>query len=150
MSGTALQVVADLGSYDGQRLHYAEVKRRLGARIGYVRPSPEAQASYNDLPPKPVRRGHQYIILTPEAPSDLMSHTQRIIYDVCHKYKVSKPELFGRQRSRNIVAARHEAFYRMKKETTLSLAQVGTRLGGRDHTTVISGIEAHMRRNGIE
>jgi len=58
-------------------------------------------------------------------------------------------DLISPRRNKEIVAARHEVFYRCRVETALSLPQIGRRMGGKDHTTVLHGIRAHARRNGL-
>jgi chromosomal replication initiator protein len=47
----------------------------------------------------------------------------------------------GRNRSKEIVLPRQIAMYLLREETSSSLADIGRALGGRDHTTVIHGIE---------
>jgi chromosomal replication initiator protein len=47
----------------------------------------------------------------------------------------------GRNRAQEIVMPRQIAMYLMREETGASLAEIGRALGGRDHTTVIHGIE---------
>ena len=77
-----------------------------------------------------------------------MTNAQRIMREVCMKHRVTKAELVGPQRSVGLVAARHEAMYRMKKETTMSLPAIGRKLGDRDHTTILHGVrkyEAKLR-----
>lgn len=69
-----------------------------------------------------------------------------IAAEVCSKHSVTMAELMSPRRKQNIVHARHEAFYRCSLETSLSLAQIGRRLGGFDHTTVISGMKRHAGR----
>ena len=49
--------------------------------------------------------------------------------------------LRGKQRDREIVWPRQVAMYLMREETSASLLQIGTELGGRDHTTIIHGWE---------
>ncbi len=47
----------------------------------------------------------------------------------------------GKQRDRDIVWPRQVAMYLMREETSASLLQIGTALGGRDHTTIMHGWE---------
>lgn len=70
-----------------------------------------------------------------------------IIDEVCTKHRVAKEAVFGQQRSRELVSARFEAYYRLSTETRLSLPQIGDRMGGKDHTSVIHGIRAYRRRH---
>ncbi len=69
-----------------------------------------------------------------------------IIAEVADKYDVSYSDLVSARRQRIIVHPRQEAYWRCKVETTHSLPEIGRAFGGRDHTTVMKGIEAHLRR----
>ena len=69
-----------------------------------------------------------------------------IIREVCLKHSVKLNEIMSTRRRRNIVDARHEAFYRLKNETSLSLPQIGRMMGGFDHTTVLHGVKRHEAR----
>lgn len=83
--------------------------------------------------------------IRPTEPSQTpIGDANRIIQEVCDSHGVTKGEMLGRQRSKPIATARQEACWRLSKETTLSLAQIGRKLGGRDHTTVMHGIRRHL------
>jgi hypothetical protein len=69
-----------------------------------------------------------------------------IVHEVCAKHCITKAELMSVRRARNIVAARHEAMWRMSKETTMSLPAIGRRMGDRDHTTVLHGIRKYQAK----
>lgn len=73
-------------------------------------------------------------------------HWKEIVAEVCAKHKVSLLDLQSIRRSKGLPEARHEAMYRMRHETSMSLPEIGRRLGGRDHTTVIFGIRRHEER----
>lgn len=68
-----------------------------------------------------------------------------IIREVCDKHRVRPVEVVSEIRSRPIVAARHEAMYRIREERHLSWSQIG-RLFGRDHTSVLAGWRQHQAR----
>lgn len=70
---------------------------------------------------------------------------KRILAEVAIEHGIPPALILGKQRQRLIMAARHHAMYRMSQETDMSLAEIGRHMG-RDHTTVISGIKAHLRR----
>lgn len=74
-----------------------------------------------------------------------ISQAEAIIREVCLARKVRRNELFSARRRPHIVAARHEACWRLKNETSMSLPQIG-RLLGRDHTTVLHGVRKHAER----
>ena len=64
------------------------------------------------------------------------------ILDVVTGYfNVSLRDLQGRGRNRQLVLPRQIAMYLMREETTASLVEIGRQLGGRDHTTVMHGID---------
>ncbi|MDQ3539416.1 MAG: chromosomal replication initiator protein DnaA, partial [Chloroflexota bacterium] len=64
-----------------------------------------------------------------------------VVDAVVRYYNMSKKDLIGRQRTREIVAPRQVAMYLLREETDGSLVDIGRELGGRDHTTVLHGIE---------
>jgi chromosomal replication initiator protein len=74
-----------------------------------------------------------------------------VLDGVCRYYHVSAETLRGKQRDRDIVWPRQVAMYLMREETSSSLLQIGTELGGRDHTTIMHGwekVNSEMHNNG--
>lgn len=123
-----------------------DAELRLSARAQDLR-FQKAMRRELDMPEPPKVR--DMIDVTTPIRRPNLSPAQNIINEVCAKHRVSREELLGRQREHRIVLARHEAFYRMKTETTLSLPAIGTRMGSKDHTTVLNGVRKHMQRNGL-
>jgi len=64
-----------------------------------------------------------------------------VLQAVCGYFRVSLAELVGPGRRRDVVVPRQIAMYLLRDELGLSLVEIGQRLGGRDHTTVLHGIE---------
>ncbi len=60
---------------------------------------------------------------------------------VCKYYNVDLERLESKQRDREIAWPRQVAMYVMREETNASLFQIGSALGGRDHTTILHGCE---------
>ena len=60
---------------------------------------------------------------------------------VATNYGVSLQDLTGRSRRREVSVPRQVAMYLMREETGASLVDIGRSLGGRDHTTILHGIE---------
>lgn len=56
-------------------------------------------------------------------------------------YQFDVSVLIGKTRHRNVVQARHIAMYLIRENTILSLSQIGKLFGGRDHTSVLHGIQ---------
>ena len=64
-----------------------------------------------------------------------------VLEGVCRYYNVDIERIRGKQREREIVWPRQVAMYLMRQETNASLLQIGSELGGRDHTTIMHGWE---------
>ncbi len=64
-----------------------------------------------------------------------------VLKAVCAEFDISEKDLLGRQRKREIVRPRHVAMYLLREQTDSSLVEIGRTMGGRDHTTVLHGIE---------
>lgn len=59
---------------------------------------------------------------------------------VASRFNVSVTDLKGKKRSRPVAVPRQITMYLLRKELGLSLQDVGTFLGGRDHTTIMHGV----------
>jgi chromosomal replication initiation ATPase DnaA len=70
-----------------------------------------------------------------------------LVGNVCRTHGVTVDEVCGRTRTQAVSWARHETWWRLRHhpERHYSLAEIG-RLFGRDHTTVLHGIQAHRLR----
>jgi chromosomal replication initiator protein len=72
-------------------------------------------------------------------------HPNDVLDAVIAQFKVSLRDLQGRARNREMVIPRQVAMYLMREETKASLVEIGRQLGGRDHTTVMHGIDKVIR-----
>ncbi len=66
---------------------------------------------------------------------------EEILLAVARHYSVDEAELVGRSRRKEIAQARQMVMYLAREETNASLPKIGHALGGRDHTTVIHGVD---------
>lgn len=64
-----------------------------------------------------------------------------VIAAVLEQFGIARRELAGRSRTKEIVLPRQVAMYLLREETDASLMEIGSELGGRDHTTVLHGIK---------
>jgi chromosomal replication initiator protein len=76
--------------------------------------------------------------------ADLVRRPQKLTIDqvinaVCHHYNVTGDALAGSSRARVVAFPRQVAMYLARTETDASLPQIGTKLGNRDHTTIMYG-----------
>ena len=66
---------------------------------------------------------------------------ERVVSEVCTYFALKPKELRGRRRPARIVLPRQITMYLLRNLTDMSLTEIGDILGGRDHTTVIHGVE---------
>jgi chromosomal replication initiator protein len=66
---------------------------------------------------------------------------ERILTSVAEAFGVRPDAMCGPRRTQSVVLPRQVAMYLLRQFTELSLAEVGTLFGGRDHTTVIYACE---------
>lgn len=67
--------------------------------------------------------------------------SEQIITAVCNYYKIKEVHLLGSSRRATLVPPRQILMYLLRKHLHLPLSEIGQILGGRDHSTVIYGIE---------
>lgn len=70
----------------------------------------------------------------------------RIIQEVAAKHGLTPADLKGDRRHRNVAHARQEAYARIQAECGLSTSKIGQIFGGRDHTTVVDGLQKYKAR----
>ncbi len=68
-------------------------------------------------------------------------HPDEIIKNVCYFYGVKSTQLKSPKRDAFLVRPRQVAMFLLKKELGLSFVEIGNLLGGRDHTTIMHGVE---------
>ncbi len=66
---------------------------------------------------------------------------QQIIDAVCSYFRISREQLAGPSRARDITYPRHVAIYLLRRFGPYPLTDIGHLLGGRDHSTVISAFK---------
>ena len=75
-----------------------------------------------------------------KAVADQLSE-QKIINTVAEYYNLTPSMLTSKTRTGQIALARHIAMYLIRKHLDVPLKKIGDAFGGKDHTTVMSGIE---------
>ena len=87
--------------------------------------------------------------ITMEAFKDIMSNnpvasrktvdTKDIIIATADYYGLTKQQITGKSRTKNVSTARHIAMYLCRKHLEVSFDKIGEEFGGKDHATVMSG-----------
>ena len=65
---------------------------------------------------------------------------QKIINTVADYYNLTPSQITGQVRTGQISLARHISMYLIRKHLDVPLKKIGLMFGGKDHTTVMSGI----------
>ena len=78
-------------------------------------------------------------IITPDKPREITP--QLIIEVVTEHFNISMDQMISRSRSSDIARPRQIAMFLCKTMTDSSLDEIGSFLGGRDHSTIIHGIK---------
>lgn len=98
-----------------------------------------AEKSPQELISLLVQEDHLLRQQEPPSPETILTKT-------CQQFKITKEELTGGKRLREVVLPRQVAMYLLREVASLPLTKIGKFLGGRDHTTVLHGIKAIKER----
>ena len=80
-----------------------------------------------------------------------LRHLERVAPDlpvsrICRATGVTRGELLSDRRNKEVVFARQAVFYWSQRLTKMSLPEIGRRMGGRDHTTVLHGSRVYPEK----
>ncbi len=70
----------------------------------------------------------------------------KIFAAVFKKYDITKEDILGKKRNKEIMRARHIAIFLIREITEMSYPNIGKLFGGRDHSTVLASIEVVKKR----
>jgi len=73
-----------------------------------------------------------------------------VLKNVADFYSISLADLVKRSRKKEVVKPRQIAMYLLREETKLSFPEIGHKLGGRDHSTVIHACEKIRREESSD
>lgn len=132
-----------VGQYESSlRAQYIDARRRLSA-------PPPRQISPAVAAPKVVIPPAREVWPSQPAAAPYDNCVPRahnassIIAEVAAAHQLSPGILIGRSRNYQVVAARHEAAFRIVMELGYSYPKTGRLLGGRDHTTILNSMKKH-------
>jgi chromosomal replication initiation ATPase DnaA len=116
--------------------HYKDVKRRL--MTPPPKPLPYPWSMQFNAGPVRATYGNTIPYIT----------MGRIIAAVCQHYGVSRTELCSSGRMNYLVGPRHVMSYLCRTLTDASYPHIGQMLGGRDHTTIMHGVQTVSKNYG--
>jgi hypothetical protein len=122
------------------RAHYAAVRARLEGRGGEVvnLPLPPPTPRALDAPPTPPAPPPRAL----DAPPEGAPRIGRVIAAAAEIFDVSIAAILGARKTAHVVWPRQAAMYVARLCTGKTLAEIGSRFGGRDHTTVLHALRA--------
>lgn len=88
-----------------------------------------------------------WVFPTMDKPRVLLSE---VIADASRRYGVTAEQIKGKSRTKRIARARQFVCYHGLRLPHMSSVDLGQRLGGRDHSTVLYGAYAHATRHGLQ
>lgn len=80
-------------------------------------------------------------ILGEPKPQSQIVRPDDVINTICTFYNIKSTQLKGTKRDAILVRPRHICMFLLKEEAGLTFVEIGNLLGGRDHTTVMHGVE---------
>jgi len=83
----------------------------------------------------------QSVLKTTQQEDRGVFHPDEVINNICAYYKIKPTQIKSAKRDAFLVRARQVAMYVLKKDLGLTFVEIGNILGGRDHTTIIHGVE---------
>lgn len=97
--------------------------------------------AFSDLSGKPLDLNLAKLALIDFLPDNANPDSNQILEVVARTFNISCQELISRNRSKSIALPRQVAMYLLREVANVSLPQIGEKLGGRDHTTVMYACE---------
>lgn len=78
------------------------------------------------------------------------TNPQVILKTVADFYSITQADLTKRSRKKEVVKPRQIAMYLLREEVSLSFPEIGQKLGGRDHSTVIHACDKIKKEEAID
>ena len=117
------------------------IARQIQSNIRELEGALNRVVAYAQLMQMPLTREAASSALADLLPRRKAISIERVIEVVADFYGVPAEALRGPRRNKELVYPRQVAMYLAREETGASLPQIGEAFGGRDHTTVLYGIE---------
>lgn len=113
------------------------IARRFQFNIRELEGALNRVIAFSDLSGLPVNSQLVQTAVSDLIPASTSVEPGQVINTVANVFKVTRDRMISRDRSRDIALPRQVAMYIMREDANFSLQQIGSELGGRDHTTVM-------------
>ena len=117
------------------------IARRVQSNIRELEGALTRVAAFASLSGIAVTNDLVDIALADLLPQRGLVQPEEVVRKVADVFGVPMERMLSRERSREVALPRQIAMYLLREEANISLPQIGSTLGGRDHTTVIHGCE---------
>jgi chromosomal replication initiator protein len=118
-----------------------QIARRVQSNIRELEGALTRIVAFADLSGIPVNQQLVDSALADMLPRRHEVQPDEVIRTVAHTFGVTVERMLSRDRSREVALPRQIAMYLLREEGNVSLPQIGSTLGGRDHTTIMHGCE---------
>lgn len=122
------------------------IARRIQSNIRELEGALTRVLAFCDLSNLPLSTALVETTLADMTPRPAALTPDRIIRAVAEHFGIDEDRLLSRDRSQEVALPRQVAMYLIRAETHASLPQIGSALGGRDHTTVLYGCDKIAER----
>ncbi len=113
------------------------IARRMQSNIRELEGALTRMIAYSDLRGVPLNAELVNTALGDMLPRQQKVDPTQIMDSVANSFGISKEQMLGRERTRQVALPRQVAMYLLREEANFSLPQIGDTMGGRDHTTVM-------------
>ena len=117
------------------------IARRVQSNIRELEGALTRVLAFSDLSGVPLSRDLVEATLADMQAQPSAVTPDRIIAAVADQFGVDEDRLLSTDRSRRVALPRQVAMFLIREGTNASLPQIGEALGGRDHTTVMYGVD---------
>jgi chromosomal replication initiator protein len=118
-----------------------QIARRVQSNIRELEGALTRIVAFADLSGVPINQQLLDSALADILPRRHEVQPDEVIRTVAHTFGVTVERMLSRDRSREVALPRQIAMYLLREEGNVSLPQIGSTLGGRDHTTIMHGCE---------
>ena len=117
------------------------IARRVHSNIRELEGALNRIVAFSELSGLPMNMKLAEVSLVDLLPQKRDISTGQLLSLVAAEWHTTVDQLTGKSRARQVAEPRQVAMYLLRNETNASLPQIGEVLGGRDHTTIMYGIE---------